>query len=102
MGLVTEEFEQKLADALGIPYVVATTSGSMALLMALMSLDIKTGDEIPVLSDLYLSIIQGEIVVLMGPSGSGKSTLLNILGTLDTDYSGRLSSRTSRGRLRTD
>jgi len=52
---------------------------------------IKTGDEIPVLSDLFLSIFQGEIVVLMGPSGSGKSTLLNILGTLDTDYSGSLS-----------
>ena len=26
----------------------------------------------------------------MGPSGSGKSTLLNILGTLDTDYSGNI------------
>jgi ABC-type lipoprotein export system ATPase subunit len=26
----------------------------------------------------------------MGPSGSGKSTLLNILGTLDSDYSGNL------------
>ena len=46
MGLVTEEFEQKLADALGVPYVVTTTSGSMALLMALMSLDIKAGDEV--------------------------------------------------------
>ena len=46
MGLVTEEFEQQLAEALGVPYVVATTSGSMALLMALMSLDIKAGDEV--------------------------------------------------------
>jgi dTDP-4-amino-4,6-dideoxygalactose transaminase len=46
MGLVTEEFEQKLADALGVSYVVATTSGSMALLMALMALEIEAGDEV--------------------------------------------------------
>jgi len=46
MGKVTEEFEAQLADALNVPYAVATTSGSMALLMALMSLDIKTRDEV--------------------------------------------------------
>jgi len=46
MGKVTEEFEAQLADALNVPYVVATTSGSMALLMALMALGIKHGDEV--------------------------------------------------------
>ena len=35
-------------------------------------------------------IKKGEIVAIKGPSGSGKSTLLNILGTLDTKYSGEL------------
>ena len=52
---------------------------------------IKNGDDIQVLRDIHLSISKGEILVLMGPSGSGKSTLLNILGTLDTDYSGDIT-----------
>jgi len=44
----------------------------------------------PVLKNIDLSIMENEIVVLIGPSGSGKTTLLNILGTLDTEYSGNL------------
>ena len=52
---------------------------------------IKTGGNIHVFKDIQLSISPGEILVLMGPSGSGKSTLLNILGTLDTDYSGNIT-----------
>ena len=51
----------------------------------------KTGSEIPVLKGLSVTVNAGEILVLMGPSGSGKSTLLNILGTLDTDFTGNLS-----------
>lgn len=45
-GSVTAEFEKKLAEALGVPYVVATTSGSVALLMALMALGIRRDDEV--------------------------------------------------------
>jgi len=50
----------------------------------------KMEESIPVLNKLNLIVEKGEIIVLMGPSGSGKSTLLNILGTLDSDYSGEL------------
>ncbi len=46
MGKVTEEFELQLAGKLNLPYVVCVTSGSTALLMALMALGIKQGDEI--------------------------------------------------------
>jgi perosamine synthetase len=46
LGPVTLKFEQQLAELLDIPYVIATTSGSAALLMALMALDIKSGDEV--------------------------------------------------------
>ena len=45
-GPITTEFENLLAQALGIPYVVATTSGSTAILMALMALGIQAGDEV--------------------------------------------------------
>lgn len=45
-GPVTAEFESGLAELLGVPYVVATTSGSMALLMALWAAGIGPGDEV--------------------------------------------------------
>lgn len=44
-----------------------------------------------ILSDISLKIYKGEFVSIMGPSGSGKSSLLNILGGLDSYYSGYLS-----------
>jgi putative ABC transport system ATP-binding protein len=36
-----------------------------------------------------LTILEGELVVLLGPSGSGKSTLLNVLGGLDRPTAGQ-------------
>lgn len=35
------------------------------------------------LSDIHLTIKQGEFVGIMGPSGSGKTTLLNMVSTID-------------------
>jgi len=46
--------------------------------------------EVRALRGVDLSIMQGEIVVLLGPSGSGKSTLLNILGGLDSATDGQV------------
>ncbi|EMN90653.1 DegT/DnrJ/EryC1/StrS family aminotransferase [Leptospira weilii] len=45
-GKVTEEFEQKLSEFLGIKYVVATSSGSAALLLSLMAIGVRPGDEV--------------------------------------------------------
>jgi putative ABC transport system ATP-binding protein len=42
----------------------------------------------PALSDLTLDVPAGAFVTVVGTSGSGKTTLLNIIGGLDTDYSG--------------
>ena len=38
---MVKKFEEKISKILGVPYVVCTTSGSMAMLMALMAYDIK-------------------------------------------------------------
>ena len=43
-----------------------------------------------VLSNLSVSIREGEFVCLMGPSGSGKSTLLTILGAMNHPSTGRV------------
>jgi len=40
------------------------------------------------LSEVSLTINQGDFVSIMGPSGSGKSTLLNIVGLLDSASDG--------------
>ncbi|KXV14099.1 ABC transporter ATP-binding protein [Caballeronia megalochromosomata] len=45
---------------------------------------------VPVLTDITLSIAQGNFVALMGPSGSGKSTLLNLIAGIDRPDSGEL------------
>jgi multiple sugar transport system ATP-binding protein len=48
----------------------------------------KTFGEVPVLSDVNLTIEQGEFCVFIGPSGCGKSTLLRIIAGLDDPTSG--------------
>jgi perosamine synthetase len=54
-GPVTEEFEARFAAALNVPFAVATTSGSVSLLMALMALGIGKGDEVIVPNRTFIA-----------------------------------------------
>lgn len=42
------------------------------------------------LTDIHLTIKEGEFVGIMGPSGSGKTTLLNMVSTIDRPSSGEV------------
>lgn len=42
------------------------------------------------LNDINVSFEKGELVSIVGESGSGKSTLMNLIGGLDSDYSGEI------------
>lgn len=50
----------------------------------------KSYQDLPVLSDLSLTVAPGEIVALIGPSGCGKTTLLNIISGLVQPDAGML------------
>lgn len=50
-----------------------------------------TGGELyHALRDISVSFKKGELVSIIGESGSGKSTLMNVIGGLDSDFTGKL------------
>ena len=49
------------------------------------------GKVFPVLKDVNVSFDRGELVSIIGESGSGKSTLMNVIGGLDSDFSGEVA-----------
>jgi len=62
---------------------------SHAIQTQLLSKQFANG--VTALSDISISIRQGEFIALVGRSGSGKSTLMNIIGGLDTPTAGSVS-----------
>ncbi|OPJ56622.1 ATP-binding cassette domain-containing protein [Clostridium chromiireducens] len=52
--------------------------------------NLKGSEKFHVLKNINLSFDTGELVSIVGESGSGKSTLMNLIGGLDSEYSGEL------------
>ena len=51
----------------------------------------KTGEvEVKALTDVSLSLSEGEFAVILGSSGAGKTTLLNLLGGMDNATNGKI------------
>jgi len=63
-GAALEEFEQRLAKLLDVPYVIGTGSGSAALALALMGAGVRPGDEV-IVPDLTF-IATANAVCLLG------------------------------------
>ena len=80
-GPKTVEFEKRFADFVGTKYAIATTSGTTALHLALLSMDIENGDEVIVPS--YTFIASANTVLFC----DAKPVFCDInLGTFNIDY----------------
>ncbi|MFT4561416.1 MAG: UDP-2-acetamido-2-deoxy-ribo-hexuluronate aminotransferase [Gammaproteobacteria bacterium] len=64
MGPEVGELEQRLADFVGTKYCIGVGSGTDALMIALMALRIKPGDE--VITTPFTFIATGEMIALLG------------------------------------
>ncbi len=64
MGPEVKELEEKLAEYCGAKYCVTVASGTEALLISLMALGIKAGDE--VITTPFTFVATAEVIVLLG------------------------------------
>jgi UDP-2-acetamido-2-deoxy-ribo-hexuluronate aminotransferase len=64
MGPEVKELEDKLAAFTGAKHCITVASGTEALLMSLMALDIKPGDEI--ITTPFTFVATAEVIVLLG------------------------------------
>lgn len=64
MGPEVTELEKELADFVGVKHAIACSSGTDALVLALMAIDIKAGDEI--ITSPFSFFASSEVIVMLG------------------------------------
>ena len=64
LGPEVGELEEKLAEYVGVKYCIACANGTDALLIALMALGIKAGDE--VITTAFTYVATGEVIARIG------------------------------------
>ena len=64
MGPEVSELEEKLSEFIGAKYTIAVSSGTDALLMSLMALGVKAGDE--VITTAFTFVSTAEVIALLG------------------------------------
>lgn len=64
MGPEVKELEEKLAAFVGVKHCITVSSGTEALLIALMALDLKPGDEVITTPFTFAATV--EVIVLLG------------------------------------
>jgi len=64
MGEQVREFERRLSDFTGSPHAISCSSGTDALLLALMAIGVKDGDE--VITTPFTFIATAEVISLLG------------------------------------
>lgn len=62
-GSEVHDFEEQLAQYLGVPYVISCANGTDALQIALMALDLQPGDE--VITTTFTFIATAEVIALL-------------------------------------
>lgn len=63
LGSITQTLEEKIASELNIKHAVITTSGSVALLMSMMALDIKNGDEVIIPNRTWIATAHSPMIL---------------------------------------
>lgn len=66
-GYITQKFENKISKFLNVKYTVALPNGSVAILLALMALELKKNDEVIVSNRGWISVLNALKILNLKP-----------------------------------